>query len=116
LKGPTFAIITATERRIYKDSLAGAFEEAYQQKCLNAINLQTFTVSHPVESASNDEFETLIDPNGTVCTPGYNKLFGYPPQADRFRQGFLKQKPIVEFDSCFNELFECEKTRSYFLI
>lgn len=44
-----FAIITATERdRIYKDSLAGAFEEAYQQKCLNAINLENFTVSHPV--------------------------------------------------------------------
>lgn len=44
-----FAIITATEReRIYKDSLMGAFEEAYQQKCLNAISLESFTITKPV--------------------------------------------------------------------
>ncbi len=43
------AIVRATERyRVYKDSLTGSFTEAYQQKCLNAINLERFTIEHPV--------------------------------------------------------------------
>jgi len=41
--------ITATEiYKAYKDSLIGAFNEAYTAKCLNAKNLEAFTVNRPV--------------------------------------------------------------------
>lgn len=40
---------TATEiYRAYRDSLRGAFNEAYTQKCLNAKSLESFTVSRQI--------------------------------------------------------------------
>ncbi len=44
-----FAISTATQiYNAYKDSLSDYFNEAYTGKCLNAINLESFTVKHSV--------------------------------------------------------------------
>ncbi|MCU7549879.1 hypothetical protein OCK74_12175 [Chitinophagaceae bacterium LB-8] len=43
------ATVLATERyRLYVDSLNNNFREAYSQKCLNILDLESFTVSHPV--------------------------------------------------------------------
>jgi YD repeat-containing protein len=44
-----FAVSTATQiYNAYKDSLSDYFNEAYTSKCLNAINLESFTVTHAV--------------------------------------------------------------------
>lgn len=44
-----FAVSTATQiYDFYTDSLSDYFNEAYTSKCLDAINLESFTVTHPV--------------------------------------------------------------------
>ncbi|HET7115702.1 MAG TPA: hypothetical protein VFI29_04395, partial [Hanamia sp.] len=44
-----FAVATATQiYDSYTDSLSDFFNEAYTSKCLNAINLESFTVTHAV--------------------------------------------------------------------
>lgn len=45
----SIATMLATELfRIKRDSILGHFESAYLQKCLTAVNLEQFTVRHPV--------------------------------------------------------------------